>query len=150
MRVNEVMARPAVIATEDASVEDIAKIIMEGEVGCIPITDASGCLCGIVTMSDFAPRVEGEGRPSFRAGPLFNTWLADGSAAAWFAENRGRRAREIMSAPVVSVEEDSDVQVAVNLMAAHGLYRLPVVKDGKPVGVVSQRDLLRVMLGAQR
>jgi len=145
MRVKEVMAQPIVTAPEDVSVEEVARIIMDRRVACVPLTDASGRLS---TMSDFAPKEEGQPATHFRSGPLFNTWLADGSAAAWFKQNKSRPARAIMSSPVVSVDEDDDVQVAINRMAGHGLYRLPVVREGRPVGMVSQRDLLRVMLGA--
>jgi CBS domain-containing protein len=145
MQVKEIMAQPVVTASDDISMEEVAQIIMVKKVGCVPLTDSSGHLSGIITMSDFAPRQRGRPSPHFQVGTLFNKWFTDGSAATWFNENRSRAAREIMSTPVISVEEDDDVRVAVNRMFEHGLSRLPVVRQGRPVGVVSQRDLLRVM-----
>jgi len=52
----------------------------------------------------------------------------------------------VMTGPVVTVSEDDTVTRAVELMLKHDVNRLPVVRDGRPVGIVARHDLLRMMM----
>jgi len=57
-----------------------------------------------------------------------------------------RKVKNVMSSPLITVEASESVQDAVALMLKHGVRRLPVVKERKLVGIISQRDVLRWML----
>ena len=58
-----------------------------------------------------------------------------------------RTARDIMSAPVVTVGEETEVGEIARLLAAHRIKRVPVVRDGRIIGIVSRADLLRALAG---
>ena len=58
-----------------------------------------------------------------------------------------RTAREIMSTPVVTVSEETEVGEIARLLAAHRIKRVPVVRDGRIIGIVSRADLLRALAG---
>jgi len=57
-----------------------------------------------------------------------------------------RKVKNVMSSPLITVEASESVQDAVALMLKHGARRLPVVRERKLVGIISQRDVLRWML----
>jgi len=51
--------------------------------------------------------------------------------------------RRVMSSPVVSIDEDSDIADAASLMLREGIARLPVLRDGRLVGIVTRADIVR-------
>jgi CBS domain-containing protein len=55
-------------------------------------------------------------------------------------------AKEIMTSPVITVTEDDPIEEVVRRLLDYDINRIPVVRDGKPVGIVSQHDLLNLMV----
>ena len=145
MQVREIMVQPVITALENATLEEVAQIMAERRVGSVPIVNGGGQLVGLITMSDFAPPGVGGSRGTFRAVEHFRDWLAKGSAAAVFAEKKSLAASAVMTNPVITVGEDDSLETAVNRMLEEGLHRLIITRDGAPVGVISQTDLLRLM-----
>ena len=150
MQVREIMVQPVITAPEDATLEDVAQLMAERRIGSVPIVDREGHLAGLITMSDFAPQEPGGSRGTFRAVEHFREWLSAGSAAAGFADRKSLPATSVMTRPIVTAGEDDSLETAVNRMLEHGLHRLIVVREGKPVGVISQTDLLRLMVRGVR
>jgi CBS domain-containing protein len=102
------------------SVEDAAKAMRDTHAGLIPVVD-DGNLLGTVTDRDIALRVVAEGK-----NPHSTT------------------AGEIASQGVITVEPDQDLEEALQLMARHQVRRLPVVENGRLVGIVAQADVARM------
>jgi CBS domain-containing protein len=63
---------------------------------------------------------------------------------------RERVASEIMSKPVVTIGENTDTAEIARLLAAHRIKRVPVVRDGRVIGIVSRENLLRGMVNEER
>jgi CBS domain-containing protein len=100
-----------------ASVVEAARLMREEHIGSLPITDGED-LVGLITDRDITTRVVAE------AADLKTTSVGD-----------------VYSRDLVSVEPDSDLEEAVQLMASHQVRRLPVVEDGRLVGIVAQADI---------
>lgn len=147
MKVNEIMASPAITVGESTSLEDVARLMLDKGIGCVPVVDADGIIAGIVTEASFAAKSKGIPFSTFRAPQLLGRWLSDTSVANIYAEARQTPVSEIMVKNVVTIEEDGSVNRAVELMLEHDINRIPVVRDGKPVGIVARHDLLRLMAG---
>jgi len=62
----------------------------------------------------------------------------------------GRRARDVMTAPVVTASEETDVTEIARLLTVHRIKRVPVLRDGRIVGIVSRADLVRVLAETKR
>src|ERR1700738_115548 len=56
-----------------------------------------------------------------------------------------RLVRDVMVSPVVTVGEETDVREIARLLTTHGIKRVPVVRDGRIVGIVSRADLVRTL-----
>lgn len=107
---------PRSISTS-ASVVEAARLMREADIGSIPITDGEQ-LVGMITDRDITTRVVAE------AADLGTTSVGD-----------------VCSRDVTTVEADADHEEAVELMARHQVRRLPVVENGRLIGLVSQADI---------
>jgi CBS domain-containing protein len=118
-RIQELMTvKPRTVKTGD-SVVDAAKLMRGEDAGIAPIVDGDR-LVGVVTDRDIAIRVVAEGK--------------DPSTT---------KVEEIASRNLVTVEPGQDLDDALRLMAQHQVRRLPVVDDGKLVGIVAQADVAK-------
>jgi len=133
----------------DTSARDIARILADNRISGVPVVDGTGAPLGMVSEGDLVTRDEAD-RVMRRDWWL--TLLAEGEAMiAEFMEMlapEGRTARDIMSAPIITVGGSTDVADVARLLATYRIKRVPVVEDGRIVGIVSRADLVRA-LGAE-
>jgi CBS domain-containing protein len=147
MNAREVMTSPVISATADTPVREIAQLLLKNHISAIPILDKSGAPIGMVSEGDLIGRVQTESneRREWRL-----ALLAEGeSLSSDFLSNLGRPERvasEVMSRPVVTVEEHTDTAEIARLLAAYRIKRVPVVRNGQVIGIVSRENLLRTLV----
>lgn len=107
--------------------------------------DSQGKLRGVVTESDFTGKERGVPFSVLRAPQVFGEFISAEGIEAIQARARGMTAWEIMSRPVMTAMEDEPVVDVVARMIDRDLHRLPVVRDGVPVGMVTRHDILCLM-----
>ena len=110
--------------------------------------DGDGTLVGIVSESDFVGKERGVPFTAFHAPSILGQWLAKDGVERIYEAARRMRARDIMTSPVETLTEATTVTEVVRRMIRHDLKRLPVVRDGRPVGMVTHHDLLRIVAPA--
>lgn len=131
MRVEELMTSPVLTVPADATVKEVARLLVNRRLGAVPVTDGKNRLLGIVTEADLM-RLELHHDPRRHLMPVEDP---PGRAL--------RQVSDIMSAPVVAVTRDTDVADVAALMRDRHLTRIPIVDGESVVGIVSRRDLLR-------
>jgi hypothetical protein len=104
------------------------------------VCDADGAVVGVLSEADLL--VKQGGSPE-RSGGLF-AWLVETASAPDLAKLRAHTAGEAMTAPAITVEAGSPVSEAARTMVSLGVNRLPVVEDGRLVGIVTRADLVRL------
>jgi len=127
MHARDLMSRDIVTVREDHSVEDLVEVLVGEHIHGAPVVDAEGRLVGIVTQQD-----------------IFFGSMTKGAEAFDTREGRVRnrlKVRDIMTAPAVSVAEDTDLDSLCDLMHKLRIHRLPVVSNGAVTGVVSSLDV---------
>ncbi|HUC61988.1 MAG TPA: CBS domain-containing protein [Alphaproteobacteria bacterium] len=146
MKAGEVMTTDVVSVGPDASESEIAKLMLARGISGVPVVDAAGVPLGMVSEGDLI------GRPEPTGDARKNWWLdllAEGEALNpdFLAHLRapGRKAREIMSTPLVSVTEHAECAEIARLLATYRIKRVPVLRDDRIVGIVSRADLLRAL-----
>lgn len=147
MKISEFMSQPVTVVHEETTLEEVARAMLDQNIGCVPVVDAAGKLRGIITESDFAAREKGIPFSTFRAPQLLGQWMDKGTVERIYETARKMTAREIMVRQVVTVTEDQSAQDAIEQMLRHDIHRLPVVRGDVPVGIVSRHNLLRMMVG---
>jgi CBS domain-containing protein len=144
MNVKDIMTYPVLAVRPSASVTDAARLMLTHQVSGLPVIEDDGTLAGIVSEGDFLRRAElGTGHK--RAGWL-EFFVSPGKAAEEYVQAHGRKIIQIMQSDVATITPDATLEDAVEHMASRGVKRLPVIKGGKVVGIVSRSDLMRAML----
>lgn len=136
MKVGDVMTTGAATVRLDASLAEAARIMVEHRISGLPVVDASGRLVGVLTEGDFLRRKDGD-RPRW-----ITVLLNDPDAHITAKQLHDRRVEDAMSRNPVSVGVEASVDEVVDLMERHGIKRVPVVGDGKVIGIVSRGNLL--------
>src|SRR5246127_3866783 len=143
MRARDVMVRAVATTTPETTVEKVARLMINLRISGVPVRDRNGQLVGIVTEGDLLRRVEtGTERQRSRWSELFS---ANSGLAEEYIKSHARRVEDIMTREVVSVEELASLGEIAELMETKRIKRVPVVHDGKIVGIVSRADLLQVL-----
>lgn len=142
----EVMTRQPISASPTMSVREVAKILLEHRISAVPIVDASGALVGIVSEGDLVRR--GEIIRDDRQSWWLET-LAEGETIPpellAYIRSGDRSVRELMTREVVTVGEETPLAEVARLLEQHHVKRVPVLRQGKLVGIVSRADLVRAM-----
>jgi CBS domain-containing protein len=145
LKADAVMTSPAITVDPATPVEEIARLLYVKGISAVPVVDTTGAVVGIVSDGDLIGRAEEDrlARRSWWLRLIAGGREKAGEAAAKLA---GRTARDIMSAPVITVTPENTVGEVAALFTAHRIKRAPVVGEGRIVGIVSRTDLVRAFL----
>lgn len=146
MRAHQIMTRSVVTVRPDATILEAANTMLQHHVSGLPVVDAAGKLVGIVSEGDFIRRGEiGTQRKRSR-------WLTFlmGADATQYVREHGRKVSEVMTHDPLTIAEDATLEEIVNAMEANGIKRMPVMRDGKLVGIVSRANLLHAVASLAR
>ena len=149
MNARDVMTRDVVSVASDTPMRKIAALLVEKRISGVPVIDGSGAPIGMVSEGDLIGRSEAE-REARQDWWL--TTLAEGEAVnpEFLASLSYPTARDMMSAPVISIDEKTSLGEIAELLTTHRIKRVPVVRDDRIVGIVSRADLVRALAAKPR
>lgn len=143
MRVGQAMTREFVSVPADASIGEAATLMTATRTSALVVMDADHRLRGLVTDGDLLRREELGTAPTTE---LWRTLFSDDKTLARaFAKAYGRRVETVMSKDLKTVTEDMPLAEAAQQLFALGVKTLPVVGDGKLVGILSRSDIVRTL-----
>lgn len=145
MKVKDVMATIVITVSPDNSVRRAAGIMLEKHVSGLPVVDDKGMLVGLISEGDLLRRSE-LGLPTIAASEQVASLEERASA---YVRSHAWKVADVMSRNLVTVNEEADLSHVAKLMAEHGVKRLPVMRNGKMVGIVSRADLLHAIATAR-
>ncbi len=143
MKAADLMTRYVLTVAPGTALVDAARLMLEHKVSGLPVTDSSHRLVGVITESDLLRRVE-IGTDS-NAINWFARLFSLGAQADAYVHTHARKVGDVMTRDPVSVEQATPISEVVALMEAKKIKRVPVLADGRLVGVVSRADLLRAV-----
>jgi CBS domain-containing protein len=148
MRAMDVMTTAVVTVGPDTAVQDLAKLLSERGISGVPVVD-NGRFVGIVSEGDLLHRAETgtERRTARRRWRWFDPAFEE---ARDYVKSRGRTVRDIMTREVISVGEEADLAAVATLMETKRIKRLPVLRDGRLVGIISRANLVRALAAIDR
>lgn len=140
-KARDVMSSEVTTVPADMPVRALCRLLAERGISAVLVTDATGAVLGIVTEADLLRRLAGaEDRPMTWLSTLFRSL---DRLASFYTRTHGRIAADVMTRHVVSVTSEASPAHCAHLMEEKGIKRLPVIEDGRLIGVVSRVDLLR-------
>ena len=146
MKVEEIMASPVIVANENETLREVAIKMMSNRIGGLPVINDDGELVGFLSETDFTAKKQSIPFSRIEAPQLFGKWVNKDDIDEMYNEAKKIKVKEVMSEKVITLHPDDSIEEFIEKIMEHKFHRYPVVKDGKPVGIVSRRDLLKLII----
>ena len=145
MKASDLMTSLVVTVRADATIEYAAQLMLQYRISGLPVTDSDGAVLGIITESDLLRRAETgtENRHDRWASLL----IGPGRLAREYVRTHGRKVAEVMTERVFIVMPETPLADLVALMETKHVKRVPVVDQGRLVGIVSRADVMATLVG---
>lgn len=148
MKARDVMVSPAITVNPSASVREVAKIFLERRISAVPVVDEQGKLIGIVSEGDLMHRAEA-GTERKRSWWL-QGFIGDETLAAEYVKAHARKVTDVMTRRVITASPDSPLHEIASLLENNSIKRVPIVKDGQVVGIVSRANLIQAVASGRK
>lgn len=144
MKVRDIMTSPVFCLQPTQGISDAIQLMLERRISGVPVTTPQGELVGIVTEGDLLRRHElgTVGAHSW----LKDLFLSPGSRADEYVHTHGRKIADVMTDQPVTIEPDARLSDAIDMMTVHHVRRLPVLQDGRVIGILARADVLRALM----
>ena len=142
----DIMTTALVTVRPETSIHEIAKVLCDHHISGVPVVEDEERLLGIVSEGDLIGHAQlaGEQRRSW-----WQTFFNDPTVLArHYAKSHGRTASDVMTKDVVAVLETTPVAETARTLEKHRIKRVPVLRDGRLVGIVTRSNLLQVLATA--
>lgn len=147
MNAQDVMTTNVVSVSPDTPVEKIARTLIDHRISAVPVIDEDTHVLGMVSEGDLMRRPESETHRHTA------WWLglltSPAEEAAKFIKSHGRKASDVMTSPVITVEEDTRLEEVADILERLRIKRVPVLRKDKVVGIVSRANLLHGLVTAK-
>jgi CBS domain-containing protein len=147
MKAHDIMTRDVTTVSPDTSVRDIAALMMEKHISGVPVLTNNGKIIGMVSQSDLLHRAELGTERKHKW--WFRTFADSNALAREYAKAHGLKAHDIMSRYVVAVRDDAELRDVADILDSHRIKRVPVVQEGRLVGIITRGDLVRALSQVQ-
>lgn len=143
----QIMSTPAVACSEDAMFEEVATLLADREITGMPVVDRHGSVVGVISERDLA-RAWG--------GPIARLSIGRGTTTGPFLRKlRGVRdgfscAKDVMRTPAITAHPDTPVRTIAEIMLKERINRIPIVRSGRLVGIVTREDILADVAGREQ
>jgi CBS domain-containing protein len=148
MLVRDVMVAPVITVEPSTTVQEAAKLFVEKQISAVPVLDGDGNLVGIVSEGDLLHRVEAgtERRRSW----WLHALIESDKLAAEYVKSHGHKVSDVMTRDVITTSPQTPLHEIATLMERNAIRRLPVLENGKLVGIVSRANLLQAVASARQ
>jgi len=143
MKAADVMVRDVVTVHPETDVADAVKLLVARDISALPVVDQGDNLVGIISEADLLHRAE-LGTEKHRSW-IVESLTAASTLADEFARAHGKKVGEVMTTGVVTATEDDSLGDIAAQFERHRIKRVPIVRDGRVVGIVSRSNLIQAL-----
>jgi CBS domain-containing protein len=148
MKARDVMVSPVITVNPGLLIKDLVRIFLERRISAVPVVDDGSQLVGIVSEGDLIHRVEAE---TERRHPWWlRTFMAPSTLAAEYNKAHGQKVSDIMVRNVITAEPDTPLHEIAALLEKNAIKRVPIVKNGQIVGIVTRANLVQVVASSRK
>ena len=148
MKARDVMVSPVISVKPSCTVKEVAKTLLERRISAVPVVDDSGKLAGIVSEGDLMHRAEiGTQR---RHSWWLRVFTGDDALAAEYTKAHARTVADVMTRDVITASPDTPLHEIAALLERHSIKRVPIVRDGALLGIVSRANLLQALASSHK
>jgi CBS domain-containing protein len=139
MRIEDVMTRDVVIVRPDATLKEAARLLVSRRISGMPVVGDGWRVVGVLSEGDVLFKQRGAGDEDRR----LLAWLVHRRDAAEQAKLDARLVEEAMTSPAITIDAGWSLASAADRMLENRVNRLPVVRAGRLVGIVTRADIVR-------
>ena len=143
MQANDIMTTSVISVPLEGQIEDAVRLMLEHHISALPVVDEKGEIKGLVSEGDLMRRVRETERP--RRSWWLEIFGGSSDSARDFVKLKSHRVEDVMTRDVVSVAEDTTIPEIARLLEKHRIKRVPVLRSGRVVGIVSRANLLHAL-----
>jgi len=147
MLARDIMNKNVITVQEDASIEELARVLTENHISGAPVVNKEGKLVGIVTDADLIHKETNPRAPGFvniLGAIIYVTGIA--RYREDFKKLAATRTSEIMTTDVIAVGGEAEIEQVAALMVDHGVKRVPVLDNGAIVGIIGRADIVKTLV----
>ena len=141
MTVRDAMTRSVLTVPLIAPLREVAQVLVDNGISGVPVVDVDGTVLGVVSEADLLVKEQGPG--AIRHRPLARFVGESRAARAQLVKLEAVTAHEAMTSPAITITSGRPIHEAAAIMTARRINRLPVVDNGRLVGIISRADLVR-------
>jgi CBS domain-containing protein len=148
MKARDVMVSPVITVSENESVRDAARLLIEKRISAVPVVGRDGRLVGIVSEADFIHRPEtGTDRPA-------SWWLSlisgERALAEEYTKSHAKRVRDVMTKTVQTAHPDTPLHEIADMLEEKHIKRVPIVNEaGDLVGIITRANIVQAFASAR-
>ena len=145
LKAKDIMTKEVITVKPEATVEELARLLMDNKISGVPVTNDNKKLIGIVTENDLITQNKRLHIPTVIR--LFDAFilLGSGRMEEEIKKMAATTVDEICTKKVVSITEDTTLDEIATIMAEQHVHLLPVLREGMVVGIVGKADMVRAM-----
>jgi CBS-domain-containing membrane protein len=143
MKAADVMVANVVSTTPDASVQEVAALLIKHRISAVPVLTKDGELAGIVSEGDLMRRKETN--TEHHRSWWMQLLLGRSPLAAEYIKAHSNKVSDVMTRDVVTATPDTPLRDVAALLEKHGIKRVPILRNGKLVGIVSRANLVQAL-----
>jgi CBS domain-containing protein len=141
MTVRDAMTRSVLTVPLIAPLREVAQVLIDNRISGVPVVDVDGTVLGVVSEADLLIKEQGAG--AIRHRPLARVLGESRESRAQLVKAEAITAAQAMTSPAVTIASSRPIHEAAAIMTTRRVNRLPVVDDGRLVGIISRADLVR-------
>lgn len=148
MEARDLMVFPVICVGLDATVRDVAQLLVEKRISAVPVLDGNGKVVGIITEGDLLRRVESGTKNRY------SWWVhmlaGNRAVAADYVKSHGVKVRDVMTRDVVTARPETQIYDIAGLIEEKHVKRIPILDaDGALVGIISRSNIVQLVAGAR-
>jgi CBS-domain-containing membrane protein len=148
MKAEDVMVSTVITAGVNASIGEVAAILLHNHISAAPVVDEKGELVGIVSEGDLMRR------PEIGTTKRHSWWLElisnKSASATEYIKSHSRKVADVMTRDLITAKPDTPLGDIAALLERNQIKRVPIVAGGKLVGIVSRANILQALASATR
>ncbi len=142
MKAKDIIQTGVISIRDDGTVEEAVTLMLDNHISALPVLDSDDRLVGLISEGDLMRRMRDS------TAPRRSWWLEFFSStedARDFVKARSHKVADVMTRDLITVDEDTPVGEIARTLETRRIKRVPVLRDGKLVGIVSRADLVRAL-----
>jgi len=143
----DIMTTNIVTVSPETDVSQAARLLLEKHINGIPVVDSSGGIVGVLCQSDLIAQQKKISLPSlFTLLDGFISFSSTKNLDMEFKKIAAIKVSEAMTADPTTVSPDTAIEEIATLMVNRGFHTVPVIQDGKLVGIIGKEDVLKTII----